>query len=145
MLGGRQRKLTDGFLQLQSHYLGGGDANYRGSGDPFEPGSSPLTTPVGYYDGGQVPAGEDRANGYGLYDMAGNAWEWCWDWYDDSWYDNAGATTPDTRGPNSGAGVRVLRGGSWGFVTRNLRCANRNSNDPVFVSDGFGFRSARGL
>ena len=50
--------------------IGGGDANYNGSGDPFDIGGT-ETTPVGYYDGGQVSAGEDRANGYGLYDMEG--------------------------------------------------------------------------
>ena len=47
--------------------IGGGDANYYVSGDPFEVG----TTPVGYYDGGQVPVGEDRANGCGLHGHGG--------------------------------------------------------------------------
>jgi formylglycine-generating enzyme required for sulfatase activity len=126
--------------------IGGGDANYNGSGDKFDIGGI-ETTPVGYYDGGQVPAGEDRANGYGLYDMAGNVWEWCWDWYDDSWYDNAGATTPDTRGPNTNTfGLRVLRGGSWFNSSVGLRCAFRINGNPVNeFSFSVGFRSARGL
>ena len=47
--------------------IGGGDANYYVSGDPFEVG----TTPVGYYGGGQVPVGEDRANDYGLHGHGG--------------------------------------------------------------------------
>ena len=121
----------------------GSDANYYNSGDPFDN----ETTPVGYYDGGQVPVGEDRANGYGLYDMAGNVWEWCWDWYDESWYNNGGATTTDTRGPNTSPNDgRVLRGGSWFQASSILRCANRNVVNPLY---GFivpvGFRSARGL
>ena len=49
-----------------------GDANYSGSGDPFESGPDPDTTPIGYYDGDQMPVGPNRANGYDLYDMVSN-------------------------------------------------------------------------
>jgi formylglycine-generating enzyme required for sulfatase activity len=119
--------------------IGGGDANYMGSGDPFDEG----TTPVGYYDGGQVPAGEDRANGYGLYDMAGNVYEWCWDYYDLDYYGSSPATDP--RGGTSASGARVLRGGSWFNGSGFLRCANRNIDLPVNGSSSVGFRSARGL
>ena len=127
--------------------IGGGDANYNGSGDPFEIGGTD-TTPVGYYDGDQSPSGPNRANGYGLYDMAGNVFEWCWDLFDSGWYSNTGATITDTRGPNTNtSGFRVLRGGSWDFflLTAGLRCANRSIDDPVIESFDVGFRSARGL
>jgi formylglycine-generating enzyme required for sulfatase activity len=125
--------------------VNGGDANYYSSYDPFDIGGT-ETTPVGFYDGGQKPYGPNRANGYGLYDMAGNVWEWCWDWYDSSWYSNAGATITDTRGPNTNAsGGRVLRGGSWLNSANILRCASRFSLLPVNEYFLIGFRSARGL
>ena len=122
--------------------VSGGDANYGSSGDPFD-NNSPGTTPVGFYDGGQVPAGANRANGYGLYDMSGNVSEWCWDLYDGSYYGSSPATDP--RGPTSASEARVLRGGSWFDVADFLRCACRNSFNPVVDNGGIGFRSARGL
>lgn len=123
--------------------INGSKANYSGSGDPFE-GSSPATTPVGYYNGKQVPAGGDMANGYGIYDMAGNVWEWCWDWYSDTWYGQAGATQANTRGPTSGQ-YRVLRGGSWVNDSNYLRCAYRNGVTSDFAYNFDGFRCVRGL
>jgi len=119
----------------------GSMANYSGSGDPYESGS-PQTTPCGYYNGGQTPAGVDMANGYGLYDMAGNAWEWCWDWYSSTYY-----ATPDSldnpRGPTSGSS-KLLRGGSWSLNTGVLRCAYRDVNGPGNSYDSIGFRCVRG-
>ena len=67
------------------------------------------------------PVGNLKPNGYGLFDMAGNVWEWCQDWYD------------------SDHDSRVLRGGSWYVVTFGLRVAFRNVSLPAY-SAGLGFR-----
>jgi len=117
--------------------IDGSNANYKASGDPFEVGPYPWTTPVGYYDGGQTPPGPDMANGYGLYDMAGDVWEWCNDWYSSTYYGSSPYENP--RGPASGTS-RVLRGGSWDFIVDHLRCANRLNVIPVDRNDASGFR-----
>ena len=119
--------------------IDGSKANYDNSGDPYEI-NNPYTTPCGYYDGNQIPAGVDMANGYGLYDMAGNVWEWTWDTYDKDWYSNPGATSDDTTGPTTSGIYSVIRGGdSKAADVFNLRCAKRyySKKDSAYWNTGF--------
>ncbi|MBF0549698.1 MAG: formylglycine-generating enzyme family protein [Deltaproteobacteria bacterium] len=124
-----------------SDHIDGSKANYADSEHHYRKGNGPATTPVGYYNGHQSPAGADMANGYGLYDMSGNLNQWVWDWYDSAWYGKAAALQRDGRGPDLGF-YRIVRGGSWNNGPGHLRCATRSFYGPADWVNGIGFRAA---
>ena len=86
------------------------------------------------------PVGGFSPNGYGLYDMAGNIWEWVGDWYDAYYYGSSSSDNPQS--PHSGV-YRVLRGGSWLSNPSGLRAAHRLRNVPNGRGYSLGFRCAR--
>ena len=91
--------------------------------------------------GGQThPVGQKQPNAWGLYDMHGNVWEWCQDWYDSDYYTNSPRENP--QGPASGS-FRVLRGGDWGDGAGDCRSAYRGDRRPGDRGVNIGFRLLR--
>ena len=84
--------------------------------------------------------GQKRSNAWGLYDMHGNVWEWCRDWYADDYYANSPTDGPT--GPATGS-ARVGRGGGWSDDPRGCRSAYRSWGTPVLRSGILGFRVAQ--
>jgi formylglycine-generating enzyme required for sulfatase activity len=90
------------------------------------------TTPVGSYELGKSP--------FGVYDMAGNVWEWVNDWFSETYYQNSPSSNP--LGPDTGQ-YRVQRGGAWANAADGAaRSANRGGNDPSHWDALVGFRCA---
>ena len=95
---------------------------------------------AGCNDTGTEKVASYSPNGYGIYDMAGNLWEWVADWYGSDYYANSSSSNPF--GPDTGFS-RVLRGGSWSYYGNVLRSALRDGNYPTVTYLDVGFRCSR--
>jgi formylglycine-generating enzyme len=133
-LSGKRFPWGDTISQSQANYRASTSYAYDTSGSvndnhpTYKTGATPYTSPVGSF----------AANGCGLYDMAGNVWQWCWDWYGTPY---AGGIDP--RGISIGSS-RVLRGGYWNDGANSARSARRHDITPTNANINYGVRLARG-
>ncbi|OPZ98989.1 MAG: Serine/threonine-protein kinase pkn1 [Bacteroidetes bacterium ADurb.Bin408] len=120
--------------EAEWEYAAKGGQNYKYAG------SDNIAAVAWYNDNSGMKTqevGQKSPNGFGLYDMTGNVWEWCSDWYKDDYYKTSGSSNP--QGPSTGS-YRVLRGGSWYYEARGCRSTGRDSDSPDDRSGNTGFR-----
>jgi sulfatase modifying factor 1 len=141
---------TDTISHAQANYRvssSNGTSNlYAYDVEPRPPANGADYYHPGYAVGGTpytAPVGSFPANAFGLHDMTGNVWEWCWDWYGGNYYATSSVIS-DPRGPVSGSS-RVVRGGGWLSSALDARCTSRAVSNPDNTEFSFGFRPARSV
>ena len=96
-----------------------------------------------FQSGESAPIGGKLPNGWGLFDMHGNLWEWCYDWYGAYGAGDVSDPADPSEQPSAEASYRVLRGGYWSLVASLCQSAFRRGNPPVSRYVDCGFRVAR--
>ncbi len=129
-LSGQRFPLGNFISETNANYYGNTGYTYDLGPNGYNAIGNSGTTPVGYF----------APNGYGLYDMAGNVAEWCWDWYGTPY---GQPTTNNPTGPTSGS-LRMTRGGNWGSDASAVRCATRSPGSVGAGVNYIGFRCVRG-
>lgn len=94
-----------------------------------------------FFSSDTTPVMSYPANESGLYDLAGNVYEWCEDWYGYNYYETSLHEPFNPKGPAQGV-YRVLRGGCWKSLVEDMRCSHRHRNNPGTMNRTYGFRLA---
>lgn len=105
----------------------------------YQTGHDIEKTQANFFSSDTTPVMSYAPNGYGIYDMAGNVYEWCHDWYGYNYYELSVQEPENPTGPLQGV-YRVLRGGCWKSLKEDLRCSRRHRNNPGTVNSTYGFR-----
>lgn len=112
-----------------------------GKTGPFPSGDTIDKTQANFFSSDTTAVKSYQPNGYGIYDMAGNVYEWCQDWYGYNYYEVSASDPRNPKGPPQGV-YRVLRGGCWKSLKEDLRCSHRHRNNPGALNGTYGFRCA---
>lgn len=110
-------------------------------GRPFPTGDDIEKSQANFFSSDTTSVMSYAPNSEGVYDMAGNVYEWCQDWYGYNYYETSVQEPDNPQGPIQGV-YRVLRGGCWKSLKEDMRCSHRHRNNPGTVNSTYGFRCA---